>query len=111
MLHADAGEDAVHELVEADHLCDGFVDRDLAIAVLLGQQIEVTADHRQRRAQVVRDDGHELRARPFELAQALRGLTLERVQGRLVDRQRRLVRERADERDLLVRQLDARGHA
>ena len=59
----------------------------------------------------MRDDGHELRARPFELAQALRGLTLERVQGRLVDRQRRLVRERADERDLLVRQLDACGHA
>ena len=50
VLHADAGEDAVHELVETDHLRDGLVDRDLAIAVLLGQQIEVTADHRQRRA-------------------------------------------------------------
>ena len=50
VLHADSGEDAVHQLIEADHLRDGLVDRDLAVAVLLGEQIEVTADHRQRRA-------------------------------------------------------------
>ena len=55
-------------------------------------------------------DSDEFGARGVELAQALRGLALERIEGRLVDRERRLVRERTDERDFLIRELGVPGN-
>ena len=62
----------------------------------------MAADHGEWRAEVVRDDRDEVRARPLELPEALGGLALERVERGLVDRERRLVRERADEPDFLL---------
>ncbi len=59
----------------------------------------------ERRAEVVRDDRDEVRPRPLELAEALGRLALEGIERRLVDRERRLVRESTDEPHLLLEEL------
>ena len=53
----------------------------------------------------MRDNGHEVGARPLELAESLGRLALESVERCLVDRERGLVRERADETHLLLEEL------
>ena len=102
---SDAREDPVDELIEPLDLRGRFGHRHLRRAVLLAEKVEVPADHRERRAQVVGHHRDEVRARALELAQALGRLQLERVQRRLVDRERGLVRERADEAHLFVEKL------
>ena len=57
----------------------------------------------------MRDDGDEVRARALELAEALRRLPFEGVERRLVDGERGLVRQRADEADLLLLEFDVVG--
>src|SRR4029079_5230261 len=71
---ADPVQDAVDELVEESDLRDRLTDRDLAVAVLLADEIEIAAEHRERCAEVVRDDRDELAARALELPQARGGL-------------------------------------
>src|SRR5438270_742994 len=102
---AHTGEDPVDELVEALDLRCRLGDRVLRRPVPLGEHLEVAADHGEWGAEVVRDDRDEVRARSLELAEALGCLALERVERGLVDRERRLVRERADEPDFLLEEL------
>ena len=47
---------------QTSHLRDRFIDRDFALPVPLGDEIEVAADDRERRAQIVRHHRHELAA-------------------------------------------------
>src|SRR5205823_634209 len=104
-IGAYAGEDAIDEVIETLDLRGRLADRDRRLSVLLGELVEVAADHRKRRPQVVGHHRDELAARALELAQVLGRLALEEIERGLVDRERRLIRERADKAHLLLEEL------
>ena len=69
-IGANAGEDAVDEMIETLDLRRRLRDRQLRLlhAVLVSEELEVAADDRERCPQIVSDDGDEVGARALELA-------------------------------------------
>ena len=104
-------EDPIDELVEPLDLGRRFGERQaMAVPALFSEQVEVAANDREGRPQVVGHDRDEVGPSPIELAQALGGPPLQRVERGLVDREGSLVREGADECHLGLGEFRLSGH-